>query len=194
MRTELKELNTKAWWDAAVGRLVYIVGAVLMAAGATLALGALGGWDCDVISFRLAVRVSLGGLLLLAVGVAVAVIGGDIEREAKAKMAEEKRFENKVKRYLMEQGAWYLKYWAGAPYTRSGVPDLLACVNGYFLAIELKAERGKPTDLQLHVIEEIRNAGGFAIVLYPSGFDEFKKFVAELNKEHYTREMEVVLK
>ena len=42
-------------------------------------------------------------------------------------MAAEKRFEDRVKSFLTEQGAWFLKYWGGGHYTKSGIPDLLVC-------------------------------------------------------------------
>ncbi len=42
-------------------------------------------------------------------------------------MAAEKNFENKVKAFLKDKGAWVLKYWGGAAYTKSGIPDLLVC-------------------------------------------------------------------
>lgn len=95
-------------------------------------------------------------------------------------MAGEKLFENKIKKFLKENGCWYVKYFANRN-TRSGVPDLLACVDGYFVAIEVKAENGKPSELQLWNVEQIRNAGGIAIVLYPDQFDEFKLLIEGLN-------------
>ena len=87
-------------------------------------------------------------------------------------MAGEKNFENRIKKFLKENGCWYVKYFANRN-TRAGVPDLLACVNGYFVAIEVKGEHGKPSDLQLWNVEQIRKAGGIAIVLYPDQFDVF---------------------
>ena len=92
-------------------------------------------------------------------------------------MAAEKNFENKVKKFLKEQGAWFLKYWGGAAYTKAGIPDLLACVNGHFLGVELKASKGKASELQLHTLKEIDKAGGFAILLYPDQFELFVHFV-----------------
>lgn len=94
-------------------------------------------------------------------------------------MAEEKNFENRVKAYLKSKGVWYIKYWGGARFTKSGIPDLLACVNGKFYAIELKASNGKPLDLQLYAIEQIRKAGGKAFVLYPKDFNKFKEIVED---------------
>lgn len=109
-------------------------------------------------------------------------------------LAAEKQFENKIKGFLKEQGAWFIKYWAGSQFTKNGIPDILSCVNGYFVAIEVKAQNGKPSELQLHTINKIREAGGFAFVLYPSGYEQFKKFVKDLNKEVFNREMPIILK
>lgn len=95
-------------------------------------------------------------------------------------MAAEKSFENKVKKFLTEQGAWFLKYWGGAAYTKAGIPDLLVCLNGHFLGVELKAPRGKASELQLHTLKQIDNAGGFAVLLYPDQFDLFTCFVKNI--------------
>lgn len=109
-------------------------------------------------------------------------------------MASEKQFENKIKKYLKDHGAYFLKYWAGAQFTKSGVPDILACVNGYFVGIEVKAQNGKPSDLQLYNIRQIRKAGGFAYVVYPSGWERLKDILDGLLIEKFNREGEMILK
>lgn len=91
-------------------------------------------------------------------------------------MAEEKRFENKVKRFLKDKGCWNLKTWSNGV-QRSGVPDLLVCCNGRFIGVELKASNGRPSDLQLHNLKTIDAAGGFAILLYPDQYLMFKLLV-----------------
>jgi hypothetical protein len=96
---------------------------------------------------------------------------------------KEKAFENKVKEFLKSQNCWVLKTWSNGV-QRAGVPDLLVCCNGYFLGVELKAEKGKPSDLQLWNIQKIREAGGIAIVLYPSGFERFKDIIKQLQQEY----------
>lgn len=96
-------------------------------------------------------------------------------------MAEEKQFENKVKKYLKAKGIWHVKYFANS-FTPVGIPDVLAVVNGKFVAIELKAEKGKTSPLQDYNIKEIERCGGIAIVLRPSGFEDFKKLIEELLK------------
>lgn len=92
-------------------------------------------------------------------------------------MAVEKNFENKIKKFLEEKECWFLKYWGGAAYTKSGIPDILACCNGKFLGIEVKAPNGKPSALQLYNLKKIDEAGGLAILLYPKDFELFKNFV-----------------
>ena len=70
----------------------------------------------------------------------------------------------------------------------------MACVNGYFVGIEVKGPNGKPSELQLYNINKIRKAGGFGMVLYPSAFNRFKEFINELNRDNFNRDMEVIWK
>lgn len=108
-------------------------------------------------------------------------------------MAAEKIFENKIKRYLKERGCYRVKY-HGNYYSENGTPDILACVNGYFLAIEVKAPEGKPSELQLAKIAEIRKAGGFAYVVYPSGWFKLKDIIDGLLIDKFNREEDVELR
>lgn len=94
-------------------------------------------------------------------------------------MAQEKNYENKIKKYLKDNGAYFVKYFANS-FTKAGVPDILACVNGYFVAIEVKAENGKASPLQLHNRDLIRGAGGISIILYPSQWEDFKLLIQDL--------------
>lgn len=94
-------------------------------------------------------------------------------------MGSEKNFENKIKTYLKDKGCWFVKYFANRM-TKSGIPDILVCVNGYFLAIEVKASNGKPSDLQIHHRDAIRKSGGLSIIIYPNQFDDFKLLVDDL--------------
>ena len=43
--------------------------------------------------------------------------------------------------------------------------------------MELKAENGKPSELQKHHVELIQKAGGISLILYPDGYEEFKELV-----------------
>lgn len=109
-------------------------------------------------------------------------------------MAQEKNFENRIKKFLEEQGCWFLKYWGGAAYTKSGIPDLLVCCNGYFVAIEVKAEKGKPSELQKFNIKKINECGGFGVVLYPDQFENFKNLIALLKLNEVEGSTQVIMK
>lgn len=91
-------------------------------------------------------------------------------------MGEEKNFENRIKKFLKSERIFYVKYFANC-YTKAGIPDILACHNGIFLGIEIKAEGGKLSELQKVKLQEIAEAGGGAIVVFPSGFELFKKYI-----------------
>ena len=97
-------------------------------------------------------------------------------------MTPEKKFENKVKQYLESVGAWYVKTWSNG-IQKEGIPDILACVNGYFVGIEVKATTGHPSDLQLRQIRLIRQAGGVGFVLYPEQFNDFVNVIEWLMKD-----------
>jgi hypothetical protein len=95
-------------------------------------------------------------------------------------MAAEKNFENRIKKFLEDEGCWFVKFFANA-YTKSGIPDILCCCNGYFIGIEVKAPNGKPSELQKRNIQKINMSGGIGIVLYPDLFDDFKEMIQALN-------------
>ena len=77
--------------------------------------------------------------------------------EAKVKAA--------VVKILKERGVYYF-FPATGGYGRSGVPDIVCCVNGHFLAIECKAGNNIPTALQLAEMSRIQDAGGLPLVIH----------------------------
>ena len=98
-------------------------------------------------------------------------------------MAAEKNFENRLKKFLESEGCWFVKFFANA-YTKSGIPDLLVCCNGYFVAVEVKAPNGKPSELQKYNIKRINSeAHGFGVILYPDDFDDFKNMIEFLKDD-----------
>lgn len=91
----------------------------------------------------------------------------------------EKQFENKVKKYLKQlPNCWFTKIWGGG-YQKAGIPDILACINGKFVAIELKSDVGKPSELQKRNVRLINEANGYGVILYPKDFEEFKNVVSK---------------
>jgi hypothetical protein len=56
--------------------------------------------------------------------------------------------------------------------SKRGTPDILACVCGRFVAIELKTDTGKLSALQEYNLKKITESGGISIVMTPSNFKE----------------------
>lgn len=93
----------------------------------------------------------------------------------------EKQLQRKVIKYLNAlPHTWFFKVWGGG-FQRSGIPDLICCINGTFVAIELKGTGGKPTKLQELNINNINAAGGIGLILYPADFREFKALAKEVS-------------
>lgn len=67
--------------------------------------------------------------------------------------------------YLASIGAWYVST-NSQGYGRKGIPDILCCYRGRFVAIEVKAGRDKPTPWQLRELGGITTSGGLSIVAY----------------------------
>lgn len=104
-------------------------------------------------------------------------------------MAAEKNFENRVKRWLQDRGiyplgypkqkmtvppiGYYEKRWGGG-LSKAGLPDMHIVANMISVDVELKAPKGKPSDLQIHNIKQINQSGSIGLVLYPDGFEQFK--------------------
>ena len=94
-------------------------------------------------------------------------------------MAAEKNFENKIKTDLKNNGCYFVKYFANRM-TKVGVPDILTCVNGYFVGIEVKAENGKPSELQIYNIKKIKDSGGIGVIVRPSDYDKLTELIKTL--------------
>jgi hypothetical protein len=64
-----------------------------------------------------------------------------------------------------------------------GTPDILACIQGYFVALELKRDgKQKPDPLQLHELGKIEKAHGITLVVCPQNWPETLKkldYIAE---------------
>ena len=91
----------------------------------------------------------------------------------------EKAVKAKVKNVLESEGVYYFMPPANG-FGRSGVPDIVACVNGLFLAIECKARTNKPTALQVREIESIRRNNGVAVVVNEANWDMVRELVKKL--------------
>lgn len=83
----------------------------------------------------------------------------------KRKPQSEKSIENQIKKWLDSNGYWWMKV-HGDMFQKAGVPDIIACINGKFVGIEVKRPGGRVSELQKYQIEQIQKSGGVAFVAY----------------------------
>ena len=62
---------------------------------------------------------------------------------------------------------------------RAGIPDIIACMNGHFIAIECKAGKGQTTALQDRELNAVLNAGGTTYIARESNLDELQQLLRE---------------
>lgn len=93
-------------------------------------------------------------------------------------LESETHFKKRVEKYLDSLNAYRIKI-APSLFMKAGLPDLIFCVNGHFCAVELKTNVGKVAPLQQRNIDMINKSGGFARIIKPDNFEEWK---LELNK------------
>lgn len=94
----------------------------------------------------------------------------------------EGKVKDKVVSMLKEEGVYYF-FPATHGFGRSGVPDIVCCVNGYFLAVECKAGKNKPTALQVREIEAIRRSNGVAVVANEENWDMVRSLVHKMKEQ-----------
>lgn len=79
-----------------------------------------------------------------------------------------------VRKLLVEFGIYYFSPSANG-YGRAGIPDIICCFGGRFIAIECKAGNGVTTALQDKEIAAIRTAGGMTMVVNETNIQELKE-------------------
>lgn len=89
-------------------------------------------------------------------------------------MTPESKVKKRVKEILAQVGAYYAMP-MGTGFGNSGVPDFLVCKGGLFYGIECKAGGNKPTALQLKNLDDIRKAGGIALVIDETNVETLRK-------------------
>lgn len=94
----------------------------------------------------------------------------------------EKKVKDKVRKLLKEHGVYNFMP-ATHGYGRSGVPDIIACFDGRFMAIETKAGKGTTTTLQERELALIRQSGGVAMVINEENIHELEQYLASFDEE-----------
>jgi hypothetical protein len=99
----------------------------------------------------------------------------------------EGRVKAKVKALLQKYNVYHFMPATGG-YGRSGIPDIIACANGRFVAIECKAGKNVPTALQERELNVIGLAGGFAVCVNEEGLDKLEEQIKRLTSSHKEEE------
>jgi Holliday junction resolvase len=96
-------------------------------------------------------------------------------------MTPEAKVKASVTKILKEFGAYYFSPMTGG-FGRSGVPDIIACYRGFFLAIECKAGKNKPTALQEREMGKVNAAGGMAMLINEVNVHVVRSVLEEFSK------------
>jgi Holliday junction resolvase len=95
-------------------------------------------------------------------------------------LTPEAKVKKKVVDVLKKYGAYYF-FPATGGYGRSGVPDIVSCYRGVFIAIECKAGTNKPTPLQEAEMDKIRKAQGFVLVVNETNIDDVDTILKDIS-------------
>ncbi len=95
-------------------------------------------------------------------------------------MTPEAKVKKKVVDVLKKGGAYYF-FPATGGYGRSGVPDIVSCYRGVFIAIECKAGTNKPTALQEAEMRKIREANGFTLVVNEDNISDVEILLRDIS-------------
>lgn len=87
----------------------------------------------------------------------------------------------KIKQYLKTIPELFFWKEHGGYYGTAGIPDLIICYKGRFIALEVKVEKNKPTLLQEITIRQILKAGGWAKIV--RNVDDVKELISAFKKE-----------
>ena len=79
-------------------------------------------------------------------------------------MTPEGKVKRKVVEVLKKHDVWYF-FPANNGFGKSGIPDIIAIVDGHFVGVEVKSATGKPTELQKICGKQIEKAGGTWMVV-----------------------------
>ncbi|WP_292657982.1 VRR-NUC domain-containing protein [Nitratifractor sp.] len=86
----------------------------------------------------------------------------------------EQKVQKRILAFLEEVGAYSVKT---ITVNRAGAPDILGCVGGKFVGIEVKRPGKEATPLQEYHLRRIRESGGVAFVAH--GVDEVRERLIE---------------
>lgn len=101
-------------------------------------------------------------------------------------LTPERKVKQQVVALLKEHGVYHF-FPAANGLGRAGIPDIIACAWGSFLAIECKAGKGVTTALQDRELTRIRAAGGLALVVRENNIHDVQRAINQLRSANELR-------
>ena len=80
-------------------------------------------------------------------------------------LKKESSLHTKIRKFAERRGHYVIKIWGGG-FQEAGIPDLILCVNGIFIGMEVKIDDGKPSALQVDHVLSITEAGGIGCIVW----------------------------
>lgn len=68
----------------------------------------------------------------------------------------------------------------GCQFTVNGTPDYVLDIKGRAIWLEFKATKGRPSIVQIKIVENINSWGGMARIIYPKDFDAVCQLIEEV--------------
>lgn len=88
----------------------------------------------------------------------------------------EAKVKKKVRALLDEYNVYHFMPPANG-FGRAGIPDIVGCFSGRFIAVECKAGNNTTTALQDRELQRIKEAGGYALVINENNINELKELM-----------------
>ena len=104
--------------------------------------------------------------------------GNEVSGNRKDNTVKEADLITTIRKYLATLPETFAWKEHGGQYGTSGIPDIIVCHRGRFIALEAKVGKNQPTKLQAVTIEQIRKAGGTAAVV--RSVADVKTIISEL--------------
>ncbi len=87
----------------------------------------------------------------------------------------------KISEYLKTVPRLFFWKEHGGMYGTAGIPDIVVCYRGRFIAFECKVGKNKTTVLQEYTMRQIITAGGYAMVV--RSVDEVRQVITAFERE-----------
>jgi Holliday junction resolvase len=96
-------------------------------------------------------------------------------------LTPETRVKRKVSDILRKYEAYFF-FPASNGFGRAGIPDIIACYRGQFIAIECKAGKNTTTALQRRELSAIESAGGYQLVINETNIEQVDAVLQQLKE------------